>query len=229
MLIIQMRCLNKDHHNTYLNCGEIEALTKLKEKVQLWLVGEARIAHSGGLTPNKVSVIGVILASLSAISYWQWEVLPTLLLILAPLFLLVSGLCDALDGVLARRFGEATTFGGFLDSLLDRYTDAMVYVGIILGGLSDIYWGLLALIGSLLVSYCRARAEAAGVKMETVGLMERAERIMILVVASFLTLVWKEALQWGIILLAVLTNLTVFQRVIYFRKASQKEPLIGVV
>jgi phosphatidylglycerophosphate synthase len=59
--------------------------------------------------------------------------------------------------------------------------------------------------------------------------MERAERIMILVVASFLTLVWKEALQWGIILLAVLTNLTVFQRVIYFRRASQKEPLIGVV
>ena len=229
MLIIQMWCLNKDYHNTYLNCGGIEVLTKLKEKVQLWLVGEAKIAHSLGLTPNSVSVIGIIFALLSAISYWQWEVLPTLLLIFAPLFLLVSGFCDALDGILARCFSEATTFGGFLDSLLDRYTDAMVYVGIILGGLSDVYWGLLALIGSLLVSYCRARAEAAGVKMETVGLMERAERIMILVVASFLTLVWKEALQWGIILLAVLTNLTVFQRVIYFRKASQKEPLIGVV
>lgn len=205
-------------------------LTKLKEKVQLWLVGEARLAHSLGLTPNKVSAIGIIFAVLSAVSYWQWESQHPLLLILAPLFLLASGFCDALDGVLARRFGEATAFGGFLDSLLDRYTDAMIYVGIILGGLlSDVYWGLLALIGSLLVSYCRARAEAAGVKMETVGLMERAERIIILVVASFLTLAWRAALQWGIILLAVLTNLTVLQRVIYFRKASQKERLVGVV
>lgn len=205
-------------------------LTKLKEKVQLWLVGEARLAYSLGLTPNKVSVIGIIFAVLSAVSYWQWKSQPALLLVLAPLFLLASGFCDALDGVLARRFGEATAFGGFLDSLLDRYTDAMIYVGIILGGLlSDVYWGLLALIGSLLVSYCRARAEAAGVKMETVGLMERAERIVILVFASFFTLAWKEALQWGIILLAVLTNLTVLQRVIYFRKASQKERLVGVV
>jgi len=204
-------------------------LTKLKQKVQLWLVGEARLAHSLGLTPNKVSVIGIFFAVLSAVSYWQWESQPALLLILAPLFLLASGFCDALDGVLARRFGEATAFGGFLDSLLDRYTDAMVYVGIILGGLSDVRWGLLALIGSLLVSYCRARAEAAGVKMETVGLMERAERIIILIVASFLTLAWGEALQWGIIFLAVSTNLTVLQRVIYFRKASQKERLIGVV
>jgi len=204
-------------------------LTKLKQKVQLWLVGEARLAHSLGLTPNKVSVIGIFFAVLSAVSYWQWESQPALLLVLASLFLLVSGFCDALDGVLARRFGEATAFGGFLDSLLDRYTDAMVYAGIILGGLSDVRWGLLALIGSLLVSYCRARAEAAGVKMETVGLMERAERIIILVVASFLTLAWGEALQWGIVFLAVSTNLTVLQRVIYFRKASQKERLIGVV
>jgi len=204
-------------------------LTKLKQKVQLWLVGEARLAHSLGLTPNKVSVIGIFFAVLSAVSYWQWESQPALLLVLAPLFLLVSGFCDALDGVLARRFGEATAFGGFLDSLLDRYTDAMVYAGIILGGLSDVRWGLLALIGSLLVSYCRARAEAAGVKMETVGLMERAERIIILVVASFLTLAWGEALQWGIVFLAVSTNLTVLQRVIYFRKASKKERLIGVV
>jgi archaetidylinositol phosphate synthase len=148
---------------------------------------------------------------------------------LAPLFLLASGFCDALDGVLARHFGETTAFGGFLDSLLDRYTDALIYVGIILGGLSVVHWGLLALIGSLLVSYCRARAEAAEVKMETVGLTERAERILILAIASFLTLLREDVLQWGIILLAVLTNLTVLQRVVYFRKASREEQLIGVV
>jgi len=229
MLLVQMWFLNKDCDNTYLNCGRAELLTKLKKRVQLWLVGEARLAHSLGLTPNIVSAIGIIFAVLSSVSYWQWKFQPTLLLILAPLFLLASGVCDALDGVLARSFGEATAFGGFLDSLLDRYTDAMVYAGIVLGGLGDIYWGLLALIGSLLVSYCRARAEAAGVEMEAIGLMERAERIIVLVIASFLTLIREDALQWSIILLAVLTNLTVFQRVVYFRKASRKERSIGVV
>jgi phosphatidylglycerophosphate synthase len=59
--------------------------------------------------------------------------------------------------------------------------------------------------------------------METVGLAERAERIIIIVFASFLTLFWRDALRWGIVLLAVLTNLTVIQRIIYFKKASRKK------
>jgi archaetidylinositol phosphate synthase len=199
-----------------------KVLTKLKERVQSWLVDEAKLLHDSGLTPNIISLIGVIFAVLSAVSYWQWKAQPIFPL-LAPLFLLASGFCDALDGVLARLSSQVTAFGGFLDSLLDRYADAMIFVGIILGGLSNVYWGFLALIGSLLVSYCRARAEAAGVKMEAVGLMERAERIITLVASSFLALAWEKALEWGIILLAVLTNLTVLQRVVYFKKASQKD------
>ena len=67
--------------------------------------------------------------------------------------LLASGFCDTLDGVLARNFQQATVFGGFFDSLLDRYADAIVYSGIIIGGLCDVSWGLAALAGSMLVSY----------------------------------------------------------------------------
>jgi len=204
-------------------------LTKLKERVQLWLTGEAKLAHNLGLTPNQISVLGIVFAVLSAVCYWHWRSQPFILLTVAPVFLLISGFCDALDGVLARLHGEATVFGGFFDSLLDRYTEAAVFAGIILGRLCDTFWGLLALIGSLLVSYCRARAEVAGVKMETVGFMERAERIVILAFASFLTITRKDALYWGVILLAILTNLTVLQRVIYFRKASKKETLVGIV
>jgi archaetidylinositol phosphate synthase len=136
---------------------------------------------------------------------------------------LASGFCDALDGALARLYGEATAFGGFLDSLLDRYADAVIFCGIILGELCDFFWGLAALTGSLLVSYARARAEAAGVKMETVGIAERAERLIILAVASLLSVAWLKALSLGVIVLAVITNLTVLQRVIYFRTASQKK------
>jgi archaetidylinositol phosphate synthase len=197
-------------------------LTKLKERFRFWITAEAKLAHSVGLTPNKVSAIGIVLAVISAFTYWFWH-FHIFLLILAPLFLLASGFCDALDGAIARLYGEATAFGGFLDSLFDRYADAMVFSGIIFGGLCDPFWGIVALIGSLLVSYVRARAEVEGVRMESVGLAERAERLIILALASFLSVAWLEALNWGVIVLAVLTNLTVLQRIIHFRSASQKK------
>jgi len=201
-------------------------LTRLKERFQLWISYEAKLAHSVGLTPNQVSGIGVIFAIISALLYGISLSNPSLLIV-ATIFLLASGFCDALDGALARIYGEATVFGGFLDSLLDRYVDAIILCGIILGGLCDPvpfgrFWGLAALIGSLLVSYVRARAEAAGGKMETVGIAERAERLIILAVASLLSVIWLEALGWSIILLAILTSLTVLQRVIYFRKSQEE-------
>ena len=201
-------------------------LTKLKERFQSWIVAEAKLAHSLGLTPNQISAMGVLFAVFSALAYWNWQSHP-LYLVLAPVFLLASGFCDALDGALARVHGQITPFGGFLDSLLDRYAEAIVFFGITAGGLCHPFWGLAALAGSLLVSYARARAEAARVKMETVGIAERAERLMILAIASFLSLVWLEALSWAVILLSVLTHLTVLQRIVYFRKASQQKEING--
>jgi len=197
-------------------------LTKLKQQIQALMTYEARLAFQIGLTPNLASALGILTAVASALLYWSARWYP-IYLFAASFLLLLSGFFDALDGVIARLYGRTTVFGGFLDSMLDRYADALVLVGIILGGFGDLPWGFLALIGSLLVSYSRARAEAAGVKMETIGLAERAERIIILIIASVLTLIWKEALSWGIVLLAVLTNLTVLQRAIYFRRELKKK------
>jgi len=202
---------------------EINMLTKLKKQVQEIMTSQAEWANRLGLTPNQISALGIVLAFLAAIAYWQWQISHPLLLVLAPILLLLSGYCDALDGALARLHGKTTTFGGFLDSLLDRYADAFVFFGIVLGGLCHPFWGLVALTGSLLVSYARARAEAAGVKMEAVGIAERAERLIILAAASFLSVVWLEALNWAVIVLAVLTNLTVLQRAVHFYRASRAD------
>ncbi|MGC8895580.1 MAG: archaetidylinositol phosphate synthase [Candidatus Bathyarchaeia archaeon] len=196
-------------------------LTKLKKKVQEWLVAEAKVAHKMGLTPNNISLIGITLAFFSALTYALWQT-NNFYLQIATILLLLSGFCDALDGVIARTYKEATPFGGFLDSLLDRYADAIVYAGIILGGLCDALWGLIALIGSLLVSYSRARAEAAGIQMESIGLAERAERIIILAITSIIAFLWeaetKKVMNVGIILLAILSNLTVLQRCLHVYK-----------
>ncbi len=186
-------------------------LTKLKKKVQQLLSTEARIVHRVGLTPNMISVLGIVLSVLAAVAYAMGFGQPILLLV-AVFLLLASGFFDTLDGVLARNFQQATVFGGFFDSLLDRYADAIVYSGIIIGGLCDVSWGLAALAGSMLVSYSRARAEAAGIKMESVGLAERAERMLILAVASIAAFFWLPSLNWGIIILAILSNFTVLQR-----------------
>lgn len=207
-------------------------LTKLKKRVQEMLTGTAHAAHKIGLTPNMISVIGFALALFSAAAYAMAQNQPALLL-LAVVLLLTSGFCDTIDGVLARTHQQASVFGGFFDSLLDRYADAAVYVGVIIGGLCDPIWGLIALAGSLLVSYSRARAEAAGIKMESVGIAERAERMLILAVASLAGFFWPQvltfwvlnvsALNIGIILIAVLSNFTVLQRAVHVYKVLKKK------
>jgi len=199
-------------------------LTKLKQRVQQALTVEAKAAHRIGLTPNMISGVGIVLVFLSAVAYWEWKT-STLYLLAATALLLLSGFCDALDGVVARLYEQASAFGGFLDSLLDRYADAAVYMGIIISGLCDALWGLIALSGSLLVSYSRARAEAVGIKMESIGLAERAERIIILAGVSIAAVFWQPttAMNVGIILIAILSNLTVLQRGLYVYDKLKKK------
>jgi len=192
------------------------------------LTSQATAAHRLGLTPNKISIIGFLLALASAVSYALNTAESAWWLILAVVFLLASGFCDTLDGIVARTFQQTTVFGGFFDSVLDRYADAAVFAAIIIAGLANpswdgpfwgplwgAVWGLAALSGSMMVSYTRARAEAAGIKMESVGLAERAERMLILAVVSIIAFFWLPALGYGIAVLAVLANFTVIQRALY--------------
>jgi archaetidylinositol phosphate synthase len=197
-------------------------LTKLKKKVQNMLILEAKAAYNIGLTPNIVSLMGLALALFSAFAYAVTQGQP-LWILLATILFLASGFCDALDGVIARIYQQTSVFGGFLDSLLDRYADAAVYAGVIIGGLCDPLWGLAALAGSMLVSYSRARAEAVEIKMESVGVAERAERMLILSIASIAAIFWLPALNIGMILLAVLSNFTVLQRGLHVYNSLKKK------
>ena len=128
------------------------------------------------------------------------------------LFLLVNGL-DFLDGAVARAAGTAGRYGAFLDSVLDRYSEAVVFVGLLLwfsreDDLPALAATALALVGSFMVSYCRARAEGLGLDCE-VGLLQRPERIVILGLGM---IAHEYALLWVLVGLAILTNLTAAQR-----------------
>jgi archaetidylinositol phosphate synthase len=206
-------------------------LTKLKKQIQQMLSIEARAAHKLGLTPNKVTIIGFALSISAALAYALTTTQQPLWLLVAVVLLMASGFCDTLDGILARTYHQATSFGGFLDSLLDRYADVLVLAGVVVSGASviinptfSLIVALAAIASSFMVSYSRARAEAAGVKMESVGIAERAERIIILAVASLAAIFWMPALSIGILLIAVLATVTVVQRGLHaYRELRKKE------
>jgi archaetidylinositol phosphate synthase len=191
--------------------------SRLKKRFEGIVIAGVKPFADAGITPNIVTIIGLIVSLASAWCYYSWASSP-LLLPAAALLILLSGLFDAFDGIIARMKGKVTAFGGFLDSVSDRYADAMVLTGITLGGLCNPIAGFAALIGSLMVSYTRSRAEASGVSMVGVGLAERAERMLLLAAVTFIAVFWIDALNYGVILLAVLSHTTVVQRTVHFKR-----------
>lgn len=167
-----------------------------------------------GLTPNMVTAIGLLLNLITAViiarGQLQW----------GGLMLLVASGFDMLDGAVARASGTVTRFGGFLDSTLDRYSEAVVYAGVLyyLLGTDDYLAGALLVFastaGSLLISYARARAEAAGFKA-SVGLLARPERVLVLAVG----LIFGQLIA-ALWILAIGTHLTVWTRIAHVWRLS---------
>ena len=144
-------------------------------------------------------------------------------LIIIIVFLFITELFDQLDGVVARLQGP-TILGGFLDSTLDRIGDFFLFIGVILGGYTTIEIGLIVLIGAFLTSYTRAKIEALGVdNLYGVGILERTDRVPILLIGAIFHIWFPTAIWWTMIILAIGTNITVVQRIIFaFRKFSSK-------
>jgi CDP-diacylglycerol--glycerol-3-phosphate 3-phosphatidyltransferase len=180
----------------------------VKEQAR-WL---ARLIAAGlgrtGITPNALTVIGLVLNMVVA------AVLASGQLPLGGVLLLLAGLFDMLDGALAKATNQTTRFGAFLDSTLDRYSELIVFFGLLISlqQADDLLGSALvyaAAAGSVLVSYARARAEALGFDCE-VGLLARPERVLVL--AAGLLLGYPVVALW---VLAVMTNITAIQRILH--------------
>jgi archaetidylinositol phosphate synthase len=195
--------------------------SRLKKEFERWVSSAVGPLTSLGVTPNLLTLLGIAASLAAAWCYVNWWA-NRLLLPAAGALVLLSGLFDALDGVLARATGRASEVGGFLDSVSDRYSDAIVLSSIVFSGLCRPSWGIAAVVGSLMVSYARARAEAAGVGMAGVGLAERGERMLFLALMTFATYFRYGLLSYGIVLLTVVTHLTVLQRAAHFYRESRK-------
>jgi len=184
------------------------------------ILGVGRFLAGIGLTANMLTVIGVILNGVVAI------VIATDHARLGGFLLLIASAFDMLDGAVARATGSTSKFGGFLDSTLDRYSEALVFGGVLVYmlGTDDAKLGAILVfastVGALLISYARARAEAAGYKA-SVGLLARPERVILL--ALFLILGQPLIALW---ILAVATHLTAITRILHVWRLSARENVV---
>ncbi|GAB4534790.1 MAG: CDP-alcohol phosphatidyltransferase family protein [Anaerolineae bacterium] len=194
----------------------------LTDRVRQWSRGIidpiARFVSWTGISPNGITLIGFLLMVVVGLLLSQGR------LQLAGALLIVAALFDAIDGALARIYNRVTRFGAFFDSTMDRYAEAVLFLGILVyldrqGAGTEIILTYIALVGSLMVSYTRARGEGLGVSIRG-GLLTRLERIVILVI--FLLLNQLTLALW---ILAPLTNLTALQRIWLAWRATHENSL----
>jgi CDP-diacylglycerol--glycerol-3-phosphate 3-phosphatidyltransferase len=170
------------------------------------------------VSPLLVSLFGL------AFSVWGGIVVARGWLLMGGVFLLLAGLCDVLDGDVARRLGRASRFGAFIDSMLDRVSEFVYFGGILMYVVRrpsgfEVYEPVvivLALMGSVLTSYARARAEGVGIECK-VGVMERPERIALMAIGL---IAGYRFLMAVMILLAATSLYTVFQRIRHVHVAA---------
>ena len=197
-------------------------LTDLARRVSAGMLEPLARGLSGmGLTPNTLTVIGFVLnvgvAALLAQgpAWFGWGALA----------LLAASAFDAFDGSVARVTGQVTRFGGFLDSTLDRFSEAVVYLGLVYAYLVqttpprtvEILLIILAIIGSLMVSYTRARVEGLGGTMKE-GFLTRLERIVVLTLGLAFSPLFAPSMLVTLAVLAIGTNFTAVQRILVARE-----------
>lgn len=167
------------------------------------------------LTPNVLTVSGVFLNAAVAYVLVKGE-----FFLGGWLYLLVS-MTDLLDGILARKRNMSTTFGGFLDSVMDRFVDAVIFAGVLihyalLQNVPCVIISMAALCGAMITSYTRARAECIIPKCK-VGFMERPERVILLAIGLF----W-DRVPICLLLMAVFSLIAIIDRIVHTKRELEK-------
>lgn len=173
-----------------------------------------------GLSPTFWTMIGFGFAILSSIffgitNFLNQQGIEFPSQIFASIMLLLSGFFDIVDGSVAR-VTKRSTKGAFLDSNFDKISEALIFIGIAIGGLSNPVLAMIALSSSILVSYLRARSESLGIELKGVGIGERAERLLILSICGLIPI--SDSIQWGVIIIILISSFSFVQRFRYILK-----------
>ncbi len=192
--------------------------SKLRSTVDPYITRIVAPIAKAKVNPSLITLFGFAFSIIAGLMYASGN------LIFAFITLTLGSVLDATDGAVARLSNRVSAFGGFLDSLTDRYSDAVILTGIAVYLQGHYLLVITALVGSLLVSYTRARSEMEIDGKCNVGYGERAERLIIIMAATLVEAASPglNAIYWAVVLLAVLTHFTVAQRIWYTYKALEK-------
>jgi phosphatidylglycerophosphate synthase len=193
---------------------------RIQQRVRQIITMIVRPLAGLGITPNALTVLGLLLSILTAVIIAKGWFLAGGLLVL------FAGIFDMFDGAMARARNASTTFGAFFDSTLDRYSESIILFGLLFYALQtsvvqDRFWPFqyqsswmiilvfVTTVGSFMVSYTKARAEGLGLECKT-GLLARPERVVILAL-GLLT----GAVFWALVILAIFSNVTAIERMVH--------------
>jgi archaetidylinositol phosphate synthase len=181
-------------------------LNNLRDMFQPILEKVGKTFTSTGLSPNFWTGLGLLFAILSAIVYGLNIEFG---LIIGGILLLISGFFDVVDGQVARITGKTSKKGSYLDSMFDKIAEVSIFLGILIGGYAEPYIVMLAVTLSLLVSYTRAKSDALNIKLQGVGIGERAERLLVVAIIGI-----GGFMQYAVIIVVIISGITLIQRMI---------------
>jgi archaetidylinositol phosphate synthase len=190
-------------------------ITKYRDRLIHYVDPLAKAFARMGLTPNQLTLVSLLFGIISASLYCFHHIY------IAAGMLLLSGLFDFIDGGVARINGSSSAFGAAIDWIIDKYVDCLVLIGIGLGGLADMRIVAIAVFGSMINTFIKPvtyaeigfeRKEGGKIKdpLEGVGIFGRPETAITLIVLSLLGQVY-----WAIVIIAVMTNVSAIERVVY--------------
>ena len=188
-------------------------LNKLRQAMNPGLNRIGCLFASTGMSPGFWTALSLILAASSGLTYMSAVFLGSnwyLSSMAGSILLLISGFFDIVDGCVARVTKRTSKKGAYLDSVFDKISESIIFVGLAIGGLASPLVSLIALSISLLVSYARAKSEVVGVELKGVGIGERAERLLLIGILGLVPL--EGILQVAVILICILGGITLFQR-----------------
>ena len=189
-------------------------LNNLRESLKPYLQNIGRAFASTGISPNVWTVVGLVFAFAASLIY---GINVEYSLILGGIILLVSGFFDIVDGQVARYTNKISKTGGFLDSVFDKIAEVAIFFGILIGGYAEPYLVFLAITLSLLVSYVRAKADAAQIKLQGIGIGERAERLLVIAIVGIIGF-----MEIAVIIVVIIASITLIQRLIVMSKSIKK-------
>ena len=191
-------------------------LNNLRDALKPTLEKIGRGFASTGLSPNFWTAVSLAFALVAATIY-ALDGAVEFGLILGGILLLISGFFDMVDGQVARVTGKTSPKGSYLDSMFDKIAEVAIFLGILIGGYAEPYLVLLAITLSLLVSYARAKSELIHIKLQGIGIGERAERLLVIAIVGI-----AGFMDYAVIIVVIIAGITLVQRMIYTVKSIKR-------